>query len=170
MKHNLLKSVIISVILLMGVSNAWAGAGFYEVYMTYSYNGTNSSVTLKSDPNHTDLGTLTADFTITGLYLKYWKDDSGNICGGLMDYYIDSDQEYQPSWTWYYKGSGNDRELHSTSTFTVAKYNGNSGHYTFWYRFKTWGSGTSSSACDHNNYFIPSNSNNKNLDTVFEGQ
>ena len=152
----------ILILLLMGVSNAWAGAGFYEVYMTYSYNGTNSSVKLESDANHTDLGTLTADFTITELYLKYWKDNSGNICGGLMDYYIDSDQEYQPGWEWYYSGSGHNRELQSTETFTVAKHNGNSGHYTFWYRFKTWGSSTSSSACDHNNYFIPSNSNNKN--------
>lgn len=154
--------LLLTILLFVGVNNAWAGAGFYEVYMTYSYNGTNSSVTLKSDANHTDLGILTADFTITGLYLKYWKDNSGNICGGLMDYYIDSDKEYQPSWTWYYKGSGNDRELQSTSTFTVAKHNGNSGHYTFWYRFKTWGSSTSSSACDHNNYYLPSNSNNKN--------
>ena len=163
MKHNLLKSVIISVILLMGVSNAWAGAGFHGVYLTYSHNGTEKNYNFTDNTKTVEikLGTLTADFTLTGIYLKYWKDNSGNMCGGLMDYYIDSDQEYQPSWTWYYSGSGNDRELQSTAPFIVAKHNGNSGHYTFWYRFKTWGSTSSSSDCNQNFYF-PSNSSNKN--------
>lgn len=163
MKHNLLKSVIISVILLMGVSNAWAGAGFYGVYLTYSHNGEEKNYNFNDNTKTVEikLGTLTADFKLTGIYLKYWKDGSGNMCGGLMDYYIDSDQEYQPSWEWYYKGSGNDRELQSTSTFTVAQHNGNSGHYTFWYRFKTWGSTSASDKCDENFYF-PSNSNTKN--------
>ena len=147
----------------MGVSNAWAGAGFYGVYLTYSHNGEekNYNFTDNSKTVEIKLGTLTADFTLTGIYLKYWKDNSGNMCGGLMDYYIDSDQEYQPSWTWYYSGSGNDRELQSTASFIVAKHNGNSGHYTFWYRFKTWGNTSSSSDCSQNFYF-PSNSSNKN--------
>ena len=48
MKHNLLKSVIISVILLMGVSNAWGASPIYsigDVYVTGSMNdwSTNSS-------------------------------------------------------------------------------------------------------------------------------
>lgn len=148
-------------LLLVGVSQAWAGAGFYEVYFTYSYNGNDENLTLGTSATTKDLGILTADFKITSLYLKYWKDGSGNMCGGLMDYYIDSDKEYQPSWEWYYSGSGNNRELQSTASFTVAKYNGNSGSYTFWYRFKTWGSSNSSSECN-TNYYIPSNSNEKN--------
>ena len=163
MKHNLLKSVILSVILLMGVSNAWASAGFHGVYLTYSHNGEEKNYNFNDNTKTVEikLGTLTADFELTGIYLKYWISGSGNMCGGLMDYYIDSDQEYQPGWTWYYKGSGNDRELQSTSTFTVAKHNGNSGHYTFWYRFKTWGSTSASDKCNENFYF-PSNSNTKN--------
>ena len=163
MKHNLLKSVIISVILLMGVSNAWASAGFHGVYLTYSHNGEEKNYNFNDNTKTVEikLGTLTADFELTGIYLKYWIDGSGNMCGGLMDYYIDSDKEYQPSWTWYYKGSGNDRELQSTSSFTVAQHNGNSGHYTFWYRFKTWGSTSASDKCNENFYF-PSNSNTKN--------
>ena len=48
MKHNLLKSVIISVLLLMGVSNAWGASPIYsigDVYVTGSMNdwSTNSS-------------------------------------------------------------------------------------------------------------------------------
>ena len=158
-----IRMTAILILLLMGVSNAWAGAGFYGVYLTYSHNGEEKNYNFNDNTKTVEikLGTLTADFKLTGIYLKYWKDGSGNMCGGLMDYYIDSDQEYQPSWEWYYKGSGNDRELQSTSTFTVAQHNGNSGHYTFWYRFKTWGSTSASDKCNENFYF-PSNSNTKN--------
>ncbi len=41
MKHNLLKSVIISVILLMGVSNAWAANGTITVYFKNTVNWSN---------------------------------------------------------------------------------------------------------------------------------
>ena len=154
----------LTLLLTLCVGQMWAGAGFYEVYFTYSYNGTTSNATYTNSTSTTqtiDLGTLTADFKITSIYLKYWKDGSGNMCGGLVDYYISSDQEYQPSWTWTSKG-GNNHELSSTANWTIAQYNtGASGSYTFWYRFKTWGSSSSSSGCS-DNYYIPTNSNNKN--------
>lgn len=154
----------LTLLLTLGFGQMWAGAGFYEVYFTYSYSGTTSNATYTNSTSTTqtiDLGTLTADFKITSIYLKYWKDGSGNMCGGLVDYYISSDQEYQPSWTWTPKG-GNNHELSSTANWTIAQYNtGASGSYTFWYRFKTWGSSSSSSGCS-DNYYIPTNSNNKN--------
>ena len=152
-------------LLTLGTGQMWGGAGLYEVYFTYSYNGNNSNATYTnstSSTQTTDLGTLTADFNITSLYLKYWKDNSGNMCGGLVDYYITSDQEYQPTWSWT-DISGNNHQLGWSGTWTVAQYNsGNSGDYTFWYRFKTWGSSSSSSNCGDNNYYIPTNSNVKN--------
>ncbi len=154
----------LTLLLTLSVGQMWAGAGFYEVYFTYSYSGTTSNATYTNSTSTTqtiDLGTLTADFKITSIYLKYWKDGSGNMCGGLVDYYISSDQEYQPSWTWTSKG-GNNHELSSTANWTIAHYNtGASGSYTFWYRFKTWGSSSSSGGCS-DNYYIPTNSNNKN--------
>lgn len=156
-------TILLFAFLTLGFGQAWAGAGFYEVYFTYSYNSTNTNKTCKSSGTETtDLGTLTADFEITSMYLKYWKDGSGNMCGGLVEYYINSDQEYQPSsWTWTAKG-GNDHELSSTATWTVAKYNeGASGSYTFWYRFKTWGSTSSSSGCNQN-FYVPTDGSSKN--------
>ena len=142
-------------LLFFGVSNAWAGANFYEAYFTYSYNGTTADRTCGSASTVSNaLGTLTADFKITSIYLKYWKDGSGNMCGGLVDYYINSDKEYQPTWDYVHK-SGNDWELQSEAEWTIAKYNeGNSGNYTFYYRFKTWGSTTSSSECG-TNFTVP---------------
>jgi len=156
--------LILTMLFTLGVGEMWAGAGFYEVYFTYSYSGTSGNATYTSSTSTTqtiDLGTLTADFKITSMYLKYWKDGSGNMCGGLVDYYISSDQEYQPTWTWQATG-GNNHELQSTANWTVAQYNtGASGSYTFWYRFKTWGSSSSSSGCS-DNYYIPTNSGVKN--------
>ena len=154
--------ILIFAFLTLGVGQMWAGAGFYEVYFTYSYNGTNTSKTCNSSGTETtNLGTLTADFKINTMYLKYWKDGSGNMCGGLVEYYINSDQEYQPSWTWTAKG-GNNHELSSNATWTVAKYNeGASGSYTFWYRFKTWGSTSSSSGCGQN-FYVPTDGSSKN--------
>ena len=153
---------IFLLLLTLGVGQVWAGAGFYEVYFTYSYNGTSTSKTCNSSGTETtDLGTLTADFKINSMYLKYWKDGSGNMCGGLVEYYINSDQEYIPSWTWTLKG-GNNHELSSTATWTIAKYDeGASGSYTFWYRFKTWGSTYSSSGCG-NNFYVPTDGSSKN--------
>ena len=155
-------TLILTLLLTFGVGQMLAGAGFYEVYFTYSYNSTNTSKTCTSSGTETtDLGTLTADFNINSMYLKYWKDGSGNMCGGLVEYYINSDQEHQPSWTWTSTG-GNNHELSSTATWTVAKYNeGASGSYTFWYRFKTWGSTSSSSGCDQN-FYVPTDGSSKN--------
>ena len=163
LSHSLAKILALFCLLItVGIGNAWAGAGLYEVYFGYSYNGTTGSKTCTSyGTETTDLGTLTADFEITSLYLKFWKDGSGNMCGGLVEYYITSDQEYQPSWTWYHSG-GNNHELQSTDSWTVAQYNtGPSGAYTFWYRFKTWGSSDNSSGCG-TNYYIPTDGSSKN--------
>ena len=183
MKHNLLKSVIISVLLLMGVSNAWADAywpyaGFYEVYMTYSYNGNNSNYTFRSSDNGaTDvtLGTLTTDINVTSLYMKCYKnnndwDKSGNVCGALMIYNTGSgDQEHQPNWTWpkdWANGTWDNGfqakkyELSSTDTKTLVKIdNSGSGEYTLSLAFKMWGSDDNSTSCD-DNWWISNNSQN----------
>lgn len=166
----------------MGVSNAWADAfwpyaGFYEVYMTYSYNGNNSNYTFRSSDNGaTDvtLGTLTTDINVTSLYMKFYKNDNdwgkyGNVCGALMIYNTGSgDQEHQPDWKWpdWDKGTwdngfqANKYELSSTDTKTLVKIgNSGSGNYTLSLAFKMWGSDDNSSDCD-DIWWISNNSQN----------
>ena len=69
----------LTLLLTLGVGQMWADAfwpyaGFYEVYMTYSYSGNNSNYTFYASDNNSsqsvDLGTLTADFKVTALYMK----------------------------------------------------------------------------------------------------
>ena len=86
MKHNLLKSIIISVILLMGVSNAWASAGIFY-----------GQVNLSKDNNdyiaHTDNWSETLQFgtikslSLNATYIKVWK-EGGNICSAILNYNI----------------------------------------------------------------------------------
>ena len=77
MKHNLLKSVIISVILLMGVSNAWAYTATFRCVPALTFgnnwkNGNSCKVKLKLGD---DKGDATYDMHATGL--MYEK--SGNL-------------------------------------------------------------------------------------------
>ena len=154
----LLSPILIFTFLTLGVGQVWAGAGLYEVYFEYSYSGTNSSATYTdktSSIQTIDLGTLTADFKLTSIYPKVWMDDKGNICGCLVEYYISSDEEI--TGFLYDKSLGNNNhQWKRTDAFTVAQYNsGASGSYTFWYRFKAWGSSSSKENCGDNSYYIP---------------
>ena len=87
MKHNLLKSVIISVILLMGVSNAWAYENFNEIWGTYNIGGNDEGAAFSSNK---DLGVV-SKFTIQAFYLKC-KDNWGanRTCwsGGALYYEV----------------------------------------------------------------------------------
>ena len=175
-----IRMTAILVLLLMGVSNAWAYAfwpyaGFYEVYMTYSYNGNNSNYTFRSSDNGaTDvtLGTLTTDINVTALYMKYYKntgdwDNYGNVCGALMIYNTGSgDTEHQPTWSWDGDGTWHNDfqahlyELSNTDTKTLVKIgNSGSGNYTLSLAFKMWGSDDNSSDCS-DNWWISNNSQN----------
>lgn len=178
-----LYTISIFTFLTLGVGQMWADAfwpyaGFYEVYMTYSYSGNNSNYTFYSGDNNSsqsvDLGTLTADFKVNDLYLKCYKNTndwgkSGNICGALMMYNTGSgDNEYQPAWSGYDtdKGWSNTyqahlRELSKTGcNKVIASYNtGASGSYTAQLSFKMWGSDDNERDCG-DNWWISNNSNN----------
>ena len=165
--------------LTLGVGQMWAEAfwpyaGFYEVYMTYSYSRNNTNYTFYSSDNNSSqsqaLGTLTADFKVTALYFKCYKNsnDWSNLCGGLMIYNTGSgDTEYQPTWTWTDKNTWhNDFQAHlweisaTGLTKTIASYNsGPSGNYTAQLSFKMWGSDDNGSDCG-DNWWISNNSNN----------
>lgn len=166
--------ILTLILLVVGAGKAWGDAfwpyaGFYEVYMTYSYNSKSSNYTFRvSDNNASDvnLGVLTADFNVTSLYLKCYKNNNdwskyGNICGGLMVY---GDKEYQPTWTWSDKGwddgfQAHKQELSNTDTKTLASHNGNSGNYTVTIAFKVWGSDDNKTDCN-DIWWISNNSKN----------
>ena len=175
-----IRMTAILILLLMGVSNAWADAywpyaGFYEVYMTYSYNGKNSNYTFRdSDNGATDvtLGTLTTDINVTALYMKYYKntgdwDQYGNVCGALMIYNLgNGDVEHQPNWSWDGNGDWHNEfqahlyELSNKETKTLVDYNSSaSGKYTLSLAFKMWGSDDNKSECG-DNWWISNNSQN----------
>ena len=183
LRNTLLPVLIGTLLLTLGVGQMWAEAywpyaGFYEVYMTYSYSGNNSNYTFYASDNNSsqsvDLGTLTADFKVTALYMKCYKNTndwgkSGNICGALMIYNTGSgDNEYQPTWSGYDTDKGwsdtyqaHLRELSKTGcNKVIASYNsGASGSYTAKLCFKMWGSDDNGSNCD-DNWWISNNGNN----------
>ena len=148
MKHNLLKSVILSVILLMGVSNAWADNGdFYNTYLTYTFGSTNGSA--EDSDNGTgllqDLGTLSSgSFKITAVYLKCWDDGGSNYksSGGQMCYSKDGGStQYQQGFSRSNKSSGsNNYEWKNTNAnLTIANSTDKSGSYQLNCWFQTWG-------------------------------
>ena len=71
MKHNLLKSVIISVILLMGVSNAWA-------YVTYYLKSNNTTWSTSTNDWGFTHGTTTTTYMDNNGEFKLWRTDWGN--------------------------------------------------------------------------------------------
>ena len=182
MKNKLLRLTLLLLIAVCSVTTAradafWPYAGFYEVYMTYSYSGNKTNYTFYSGDNNSsqsqDLGTLTADFEVNDLYLKCYKNtgdwsEYGNLCGGLMIYNTGSgDNEYQPTWTWTDKSTWSNTyqahlwELSKTGcNKVIASYNtGASGSYTAKLAFKMWGSDDNGSDCG-DIWWISNNSNN----------
>lgn len=81
MKHNLLKSVIISVILLMGVSNAWAEKGFFGTgqwniqYWDGHSDNWGSNASGYDDASSLDLGIQTTLWLING-WVNTWSNDN----------------------------------------------------------------------------------------------
>ncbi len=93
-------------LLTLGVGQVWADAQFDEVYMTYTINGSDGNYTFNQNSGHSDYldgVTITTDFIITNIYLKY-RNYNGNMCGGQLGYKLDNG-------SWSYYGSGNDNAL-----------------------------------------------------------
>ena len=139
MKHNLLKSVIISVILLMGVSNAWGEQNLYEVWMQYTFNGNSNSYTYyKSDNNSSqslDLGTLTSDFIITDCYWKCYADWKPTTTVGYLWYQLNTGNGVTKSKSVSNAGSGNYEVGGSSLGWKVASKTDPSGKYTMKHNF-----------------------------------
>ena len=100
MKHNLLKSVILSVILFMGVSNAWAGITAVAVEKSsstfFSYNKVKMNIDHKgteADEWETlDMTKLAITFEGKDLYIKEYSPKYGESLGALQfQLYFNSD-------------------------------------------------------------------------------
>ena len=81
MKHNLLKSVIISVILLLGANSVYgaykgSSSGFWEndgLKITFNINGTTSEKSLNyASPATTELGEVTTSLKLTKTLINFW--------------------------------------------------------------------------------------------------
>ena len=81
MKHNLLKSVIISVILLLGANSVYgaykgSNSGFWEndgLKITFNINGTTSEKSLNyASPATTALGEVTTSLKLTKTLINFW--------------------------------------------------------------------------------------------------
>ena len=86
MKHNILKSLFISVILLAGTSNVLAGAGLFEAYLRYNKNGSETTIGDFSTATTTDLKDVTT-LSITGFWIKTWC-NNGDVQSNQLVYQI----------------------------------------------------------------------------------
>ena len=111
MKSNLLKSIFISLILLVGGTNAWAGEGFYGIYIKYNHNGTAKT----SDGEWTNpltLGTLTSDFKVTDVYLKVWWENWSPTMSAQLHYWKDGKEQWSGTFKNVKSTGGNNREVY----------------------------------------------------------
>ena len=111
MKTNLLKSIFISLILLVGATNAWAGEGFYGIFIKYNHNGTPKT----SDGEWTNplsLGTLTSDFKVTDVYLKVWWEYWSPAMSAQLHYWKDGSEMCSGTFNNVKSTGGNNREVY----------------------------------------------------------
>ncbi len=123
MKHNLLKSVIISVILLMGVSNAWAGAtwigkSFIVANGTW-YNASGTGQTAGAFHNK-NLGSITS-LTLGGEIQTYGQND-GAKNPARMHYQIQGQTATYITLYWF-KYTDNNNFFHSNSNGSTSSNN-----------------------------------------------
>ena len=140
----------ILILLLMGVSNAWADDGdFYNTYLTYTFGATSGSAQDKDNGTglSKDLGTLNSgSFKITAVYLKCWDDWGSNYksSGGQMCYSKDGGAtQYLTGFSRSNKAyNSNNYEWRNTNAnLTIANSTDKSGSYTLSCWFQTWGWG-----------------------------
>ena len=143
-----LKLLIIPMMLLtLGVGQMWADdKGFYEVYMVYDKNGTESNYTYNGSNGSLDLGTITSSFKIKKMYLKVWdswSDQAFEASQSGLGYKVQdgsSSTDYKANTRT--SKSGNNYELqHTSMNLTIASNTNPSGNYTFehwWFADGTW--------------------------------
>lgn len=158
-------------ILSLNCSAVWGDAQFDEVYMVYNLNGTEKNYSFNANSGHGDAldgATITSDFTITKIYMKYRK-YNGNVCGGQLWYKNkDNTQQYFGDKTWTFEEgcwsfSDDDKagsQLKNEScNLEIANKNNASGIYTLEMQWQLWGSASNSSNCGDNDWYFNNGGN-----------
>lgn len=121
--HEKLKMLLVLIgVLIMSVSQMWAGAGWWDdggVVLTFSVNGTETTRTLNktSQGGTTSLGTVTTAITLKGAKGNVWK-SGGNICSVSMYYRV--------------KNSGGTVVYDKSGSATALPYSSTSGSNQVW--------------------------------------
>ena len=147
-----LSPILIFAFLTLGVGQMWGGESFWQVDMTYSFNGTTElTKTFYSSDNKTaatDLGTMSSGtFTVTKAKWHCWADWQDNTyC--FMWYKINggdaTNKSCYSSGASYYNNDKGNHYPESNYTWTIAKSTDASGSYTLnfgWYSQFSWGDG-----------------------------
>lgn len=139
------KIYLLLLAIFCSIGMSWGDSGdFYGVYIAYSLNGEGAACDLPSDGNNTkNLGTLTGDFKVTGIYLKCWDDWGNNFKFstpkfGYYDVFNSADIVVENNFNRTSK-DGNNYEFQRTDEITIASSTLSSGKYTFWFYFSAYG-------------------------------
>lgn len=142
----------LTLLLTLGVGQMWGGESFWQVDMTYSFNGTTGlTKTFYSSDNKTaatDLGTMSSGtFTVTKAKWYCWANWQDNTyC--FMWYNINggdaTNKSCYSSGASYYNNDKGNHYPESNYTWTIANSTDASGSYTLnfgWYSQFSWGNG-----------------------------
>lgn len=163
---------VLTMLLTLGIGQAWAGAGFWDnggITLTFTVNTSSVTRTLNSGSQGgtTSLGTVTTAMTLKSVKANVWKDGSGNICTVNMFYRV--------------KNSSGTVVLDKSGTATALSWSSDNGSNQVWqntnigvdlmngglapgtYTFECWftatGNNSSSSGCG-TTFWYSNNSNN----------
>ena len=126
-------------LLLTCVTHAWAGDGFYGIYIKYNQNGTAKT----SDGEWTSplaVGTLTADFKVTDVYLKVWWSDWSPSMSGQLHYWKDGNEGWSGTFNNVKDASGdNNHEVYIEDwDYSLASTTEASGDHTITYKWEAY--------------------------------
>ena len=172
MKTNLLKSIFISLILVMGVSNAWANYGFEDsnngiLFSRTPVGGTKADYRVEHGRTNAtqDAGTVSA-FTIKEWYAKLYQNEDCIWGDGNLHYRIYLQKESAPNFTSsnksYFNWNGDKPNNGSWRYPTFGRNNMSvnilsglhSGKYNFEYYFDATGCSTMYCSNNSSNFFI----------------
>ena len=155
--------VLLGAMLLIGINQAWAGAGWINekgVELTFSVDGveTTRELTSSSAGGNSSLGTATTGITLTKFKAFVWR-DGGNICNTQMFYRVKNsggttviDHWSSAIYAPYSSQDGNNQVWQKTDLNENLASGLSAGTYTFECTFKAGGANSGSGCGDTFNF------------------
>ena len=163
---------VLTLLLTMGIGQAWAGAGFWNdggITLTFTVNSSSVTRTLNatSQGGETSLGTVTTAITLKSVKANVWKDGSGNICSVNMYYRVKNSSETVvldksgTATTLSWNSNDGDNQVWQNTNVGVDLMNGGlaPGTYTFECWFAATGNNSSNSGCGTTFWYSNNNNN-----------